>query len=185
MPTGLAVYGSDRLVLEFDPQLGYVRVKPVTAVGTDDKDDDDDADYRHPWIATGTWSLESPGLSISIPLACPVQDDNNYNNNNNNNGDGDQSDPTCAKSNTVILQHRLEADLHLNPFGRHAKLTRGVVLRERRRGTPAQAARGGGWYTATTWWWQGRRDVVGTFSGRGTGPDTVDLSYAARKAPRQ
>lgn len=66
---------------------------------------------------------------------------------------------TC-KLNSTLLFH---ADLHLNPFGKHPKLTRGVIVD-----------------TASVGWKQ-KRQVVGTFTGKGVGKDTVDLAYRLRK----
>jgi len=153
------LYSCNKLLLEFDPS-GYVRVKraatavrpPAKTSHTDNSDPDDadknNDDSSNPWIATGQWSTDgSPsGLSFSIPLPCL-----------------DDDDTSCA----LLLQHHFEADLHMNPFGRHAKLTRGIVVRDRRHGK--------------TWF----RPVVATFSGIGIGEDTVDLSYQKRQAPRQ
>jgi hypothetical protein len=52
-------------------------------------------------------------------------------------------------------------DLLLNPFGDQPKITRGLILRETK----------SGWF----------RPVVATFTARGIGEDTADLSYRNRK----
>ena len=141
-----SLYDCTRLVLEFDP-LGYVRLGH-------NPHHPDDHDNNNSWMATGTWSVEATGgvsCSIPIPVAASTITSSSL-------GGAPQ------QQQMLLLQHRFEADLHLNPFGTHAKLTRGVILRDRPK--------------------QRRRDVVGTFSGRGSGgPDTVDLSYATRRAP--
>lgn len=54
------------------------------------------------------------------------------------------------------------ADLHPNPFGTQPKLTRGIVLQQG---------------SASSWF----RPIVGTFTGRGIGQDTADLSYRNRR----
>ena len=83
----------------------------------------------------GTWRLSSCGLSWDLCLH--------------------HEDPTRTL--------HFYADLHVNPFGNHPKLTRGMVL--------------GDYSTGRKWF----RPVVATFSGIGVGTDTVDLSYRLRK----
>jgi hypothetical protein len=65
----------------------------------------------------------------------------------------------CSLNSTLLLH----ADLHLNPFGKHPRLSRGVIVDTVGTG------------------WNGRRLVVGTFTGHGVGRDTVDLSYQRRR----
>ncbi|CAB9516793.1 expressed unknown protein [Seminavis robusta] len=56
------------------------------------------------------------------------------------------------------------ADLHANPFGRHPKMFRGIVMRDRR-SFPLRLL---------------FRPIVATFSGRGVGADTADFTYKSR-----
>lgn len=58
------------------------------------------------------------------------------------------------------------ADLHLNPFGKHPKMFRGLVIRDR--SLPFLPKRL-------------LRPVVATFTGKGTGKDTADFSYKGRR----
>jgi hypothetical protein len=64
---------------------------------------------------------------------------------------------------TLNTTMSLHADLHLNIFGKHPRLSRGVIIDTARTG------------------WKNRPLVVGTFTGRGTGHDTADLSYKQRR----
>lgn len=58
--------------------------------------------------------------------------------------------------------HYFFADMHLNPFGKNPKMTRGVVIRDNA--------------SKSKWF----RPIVGTFQGVGVGADTADLSYSHR-----
>jgi hypothetical protein len=58
-------------------------------------------------------------------------------------------------------EHYFFANMHINPFGRYPKMTRGVVIRDPRKSN---------WF----------RPVVATFTGVGAGNDTADLSYRHR-----
>ena len=63
------------------------------------------------------------------------------------------------------------ADLHVNPFGSHPRLTRGIVLQDT---TPPRRCLAG-WF----------RPVVATFTGSGIGHDAADLSYETRNHRRR
>jgi len=133
-----SLYSSSKLVLEFDLS-GFVRIRAKSDGVTAEEEEEDAAN----WVATGKWSADTPPLvTFSIPLP------------------SDDNDET-------VLKHHFEADLHMNPFGKHAKFTRGVVVRDHANLSP--------WF----------RPVVATFSGVGVGKDTVDLSYKKRKPPKQ
>ena len=62
--------------------------------------------------------------------------------------------------------YMFRGDLHVNPFGSHPRLTRGIVLLQEDT-TPSRRA---GWF----------RPVVATFTGNGNGRDAADLSYESR-----
>jgi hypothetical protein len=59
-------------------------------------------------------------------------------------------------------EHYFFADIHINPFGEYPKMTRGIVIRERRQ--------------QKSWF----RPIVATFVGTGVGADTADFSYKHR-----
>lgn len=63
-------------------------------------------------------------------------------------------------------EHYFHADLHLNPFGRQPKLTKGIVIQER---------------SSRSKWF---RPVTATFTGLGVGVDTVDLTYKTSRRQR-
>lgn len=63
------------------------------------------------------------------------------------------------ESSGQLVEYSFYADLHPNPFGRHPRMTRGVIIEESRH-----------WF----------RPVVGTFSAIGVGEDNGDNSYRGR-----
>lgn len=65
------------------------------------------------------------------------------------------------------VEHYFFTDMHLNPFGKHPKMTRGIILRDRRTGKNNGNSK---WF----------RPIVATFTAVGVGNDTADLSYSHR-----
>ena len=63
----------------------------------------------------------------------------------------------------------MEMDFHMNPFGVQPKFTRGLIF------LPADNHLGNLWMKLLR-----IRPIVGTFTGKGIGIDTVDLSYQQR-----
>ena len=62
------------------------------------------------------------------------------------------------------------ADLQVNPFGQYPKMFRGLVIRDRTHKAGVRRL---------------LRPIVATFSGRGVGIDTADLTYKRRGPPKQ
>jgi hypothetical protein len=87
--------------------------------------------------------------------------------------------------------YSFHADLHLNPFGSHPRLSRGLVLHGKKGDTTATDAEhfGGGIAgdgcssssSSSVGWF---RPVVATFEGIGIGRDSADLSYRSRRRRR-
>jgi hypothetical protein len=73
-------------------------------------------------------------------------------------------------------EHYFFADIHINPFGAYPKMTRGIVIRERRQRGQSPSGKSKS-KSPSTWF----RPVVATFVGTGVGADTADFSYRHRK----
>jgi hypothetical protein len=141
------------LVLDFDP-TGYVRAKMGHSCDNGNANHTSDT----AWKTLGTWQLGPSGVTCHLPL--PLQ----------------PASPSCSNAASAEKEQateracsRLTMDFHANPFGRQAKFTRGLVFgaAPRKRWSPS--------------WWP-LRPVVATFTGRGIGTDTADLSYRQRQS---
>jgi hypothetical protein len=70
-------------------------------------------------------------------------------------------------------EHYFFADIHINPFGRYPKMTRGIVIRERQSWKAKSKSKS---KFKSPWF----RPIVATFVGTGVGMDTADFSYRHR-----
>jgi hypothetical protein len=140
------------LVLDFDPS-GYVRAK----MGQNDNGDTNHT-FDTAWKALGTWHLSPSGVTCHLPLPLSLASSMN--------GSAATTEEEQAMEQACC---RLTMDFHANPFGRQAKFTRGLVF------GAAPPSRSG-------WSRWPLRPVVATFTGRGIGTDTADLSYRQRQS---
>lgn len=86
-----------------------------------------------------------------------------------------------------MFEYTFTGQLHLNPFGDHAKFLQGSILRYEELSSSGDATQplyvedplqdSGFCRKRPRKWW---RPVVGSFSGRGVGRDTADFSYQQR-----
>jgi hypothetical protein len=168
-----SIYDCNTFYFEFDP-LGYVRVlisssssshdnnnktKPLnvdhdrkkTAAYEFDHQCNNDSNKYIDLNCIGTWKLTSNGLTVTIPIDI-------------------QRTGRTIETTTIQQrqQHTMEMDYHMNPFGKQPKLARGIVFLENE--------------TNTNFIMQlfNLRPIVATFTGKGIGKDTVDLSYQKR-----
>jgi hypothetical protein len=77
--------------------------------------------------------------------------------------------PTRKKEGRTWQDHIMEMDFHMNPFGTHPKFTRGLIF------LPTDSTYGNPFLKLLR-----IRPIVGTFTGKGIGIDTVDLTYQQR-----
>jgi hypothetical protein len=130
--------------------------------------------------SVGTWELTPTGLSWTLGLDDDPAEGSRDGDGDRDHGTGGGGDRRGGGAHGVYSFH---ADLHLNPFGPHPRLSRGVVLHGRagKSGDAlAGASKGGGGGSSVGWF----RPVVATFEGSGIGRDSADLSYRHRRQRR-
>jgi hypothetical protein len=124
------------MLLEFADN-GYVRLCPQPGTDSDKLDLDTDIDVDKPTATTSSTPIGTWKLDPSgLSWHLPLND----------------------------REHYFFADIHMNPFGKCPKMTRGIVIRDNDKG------KGQSWF----------RPVVATFVGSGVGTDTADFSYKHR-----
>ena len=170
----------DNLQLEF-AENGYVRCKRWNV---DDESMDSETRRRRrrrnrrrgdrqtndeDWYI-GAWELTSTGLAWSLPYRQTLNSDASRGR---QHGRSRRHDEETKES---LLELLFFADFHLNPFGSQPRLTRGVILVGDRPGQVDADTTG----RRSLWGPQWFRPVVASFTGVGTGRDTVDLSYKDR-----
>ena len=156
------IYDFRTFQLEFDPN-GYVRFLPppfcsqntcihdvVGRYNNNKRNFEWKDDTTDTESCIGTWKLQPNGLVVQLPL--PIL----------NKGQGH---PEQQPQQHLIM----EMDFHMNPFGVQPKFTRGLIF------LPADNHLGNLWMKLLR-----IRPIVGTFTGKGIGIDTVDLSYQQR-----
>lgn len=149
-------------LLDFDP-TGYVRLQPIVAGSAAEPVNSNtgggDSTTPDNWIpTTGTWRLDPSGVICRIPV------------------------PTTGNEDRGVVESLFTMDYHVNPFGRHPKFTRGVLFRDTSTHTGVPYSSPPPTTTISSWWrscWP--RPVLATFTGRGIGVDTADLSYRNRQ----
>ena len=161
MTTTTTIYDHRAFQLEFNPN-GYVRLRwlypPLlqnsgnnNKSNSGDRYSNDDSNNNNDMNHfIGTWKLQPNGLVIHIPLPMMMK----------------------KKKQEGLLQgqdHIMEMDFHMNPFGTHPKFTRGIIY------LPTDSIYGNPFLKLLR-----IRPIVGTFTGKGIGIDTVDLSYQQR-----
>jgi hypothetical protein len=158
-----SMYDYNTFRLEFDPS-GYVRflLHPIYSDDESHQTDrnnfnnnrsviDNSFDVTDIHSCIGTWKLQPNGLVIQFPLPT-------LNQNKRKQGQEEQQ------------RHLImEMDFHMNPFGVQPKFTRGLIFISTNNsiGNPLMKL-------------LNLRPIVGTFTGKGIGIDTMDLSYHQR-----
>jgi hypothetical protein len=153
--TGGCLYDLGTFQLEFNP-IGYVRLRLPNNnfdAGIEPYSSSDDNHWIHTVTSCiGKWKLGPMGLHVRIPL--PV---------------AGPMTSTWSSHATVPLQHCMEMDFHINPFGIQPKFTRGIIYVDDLSIPSNRIAK-----------FFRLRPIVATFTGKGIGIDTVDLSYGER-----
>lgn len=111
---------------------------------------------KHRVTKIGKWKMDSSGLSWSIPVTYKIKESSGI------------SDQSLSIARTTLYYH---ADLHLSKFQEHPRMFRGVVTRDHFHGfaVPGMNIRKDLF-----------RPVIATFTAKGIGKDTVDISYRKR-----